>query len=95
MYPFELVPDPENVARDLIICREKEFRMRVYLQAEEEVDLPPDAIKFYSDDHGEPLLFHVLQPELFAAGFGWNNQLYRSAIAWYFRQHQNNFDTDF
>ncbi|WP_299287868.1 hypothetical protein [uncultured Mucilaginibacter sp.] len=73
MFQFELVPDSENPARDLLICREKEFRMRVYPQAEEDVNLPAEALKFYSDDHGEPLLFHVLQPELFAVGFGWNN----------------------
>lgn len=78
MFQFELIPDPENPARDLLICREKEFRMRV--------------VKFYSDDHGEPLLFHVLQPELYAAGFGWNNQLYHSAIAWYFRRYRNEAD---
>lgn len=91
---FELVPDPENPARDLIVCREKEFRMRVYPQAEENVNLPADAIKFYSDDHGEPLLFHVLQPELFAGGYGWNNTLYRSAIGWYFRKYSSE-DNDF
>lgn len=94
MLAFEVVPDPENPARDLIICREKELRMRVYLQAEEDVNLAPNAVKFYSDDHGEPLLFHVLQPELFAKGYGWNNQLYRSAIAWYFSKYKS-VDDDF
>ena len=89
---FELVPDPENPARDLIVCREKEFRMRVYPQAEENVNLPADAVKFYSDDHGEPLLFHVLQPELFADGYGWDNQLYRLAIGWYFRRYRSEDD---
>ena len=70
MFQFELVPDPENPARDLIVCREKEFRTRVYFQAEEDVNLPANAVRFYSDDHGEPLLFHVLQPELYAQGYG-------------------------
>lgn len=65
--------------RDLIVCREKEFKMRVYPQAEENVNLAADAIKFYSDDHGEPLLFHVLQPEILPKVW-LNNQLYRSAM---------------
>ncbi len=94
MFQFEVIRDPENPARDLLICREKEFRMRVYPQAEEDVNLPAAALKFYSDDRGEPLLFHVLQPELFADGYGWNNQLYRSAIAWYFRKYRS-MDNDF
>lgn len=92
---IEIAKDPENPKRDIILCKEKGLRIRVYDTSIEQPKLPADAICLANDNNPEgKLIFQILNPELYVEAHGWDALLYNYAIDWYLSFPQETVATE-
>lgn len=80
--PIEITKDPDNPLREMIICKDKNLRIRVYDTNLENPQFHEDDLVF-CNDQDENLVFEILDPQLYAQTHGWDNLLYQYAMDWY------------
>jgi hypothetical protein len=88
---IEITKDPENNLRDIITCKNKGLRIRVYDTAAELPDLPEYAVTITHEiDTGNKMIFEIMDADLYTRAHGWDALLYNYAIDWYLSMPRNN-----
>lgn len=80
---IEIAKDPENPERDIILCKEKGLRIRVY-DTTVDLELPQNGVNIFHDNNrGDKLMFNIMDREVYEKAHGWDALIYNYAIDWY------------